>query len=299
MNFSPIALFVYNRPLHTKQTINALLKNKHARDSNIFIFSDGSKKGENPLLVNQVRSYLRTVKGFKSVRIIERKFNYGLSKSITSGVTKICKKYSRVIVLEDDMITSKFFLEYMNNALNLYKNDNRVISIHGYVYPTLKELPEAFFLKGADCWGWATWGDRWKLLNLDSVFLLDSLERLNLVYDFNFQGSFNYIAMLRDQIINKNDSWAIKWYASAFIHNKLTLYPGRSLIQNTGHDGSGVHCGTDESFYVNLSKSPINFSNVKVEHSDDAYKAFIFFFNSKKSTLISRAIKKLMIFLKF
>jgi hypothetical protein len=299
MNFSPIVLFVYNRPLHTKQTINALLKNKLASNSEIFIFSDGAKKDENPLLVEQVRSYLITIKGFKSIKIIKRKFNYGLSRSIISGVTKICKKYGRVIVLEDDMITSKFFLEYMNNALNFYKNDNRVISIHGYVYPTLNELPEAFFLKGADCWGWATWANRWKLLDQDSRFLLDSLERLDLIYDFNFQGSCNYITMLKDQIMKKNDSWAIKWYASAFIHNKLTLYPGRSLIQNIGLDSSGVHCSTDGSFYVSLSKSPINFSKIKVEHSHDAYKEFISFFNSKKSTLISRTVKKIINFFKF
>jgi len=174
----------------------------------------------------------------------------------------------------------------MNDGLEKYQNDDRVISIHGYVYPVKEELPETFFLKGADCWGWATWRRGWNLFNPDGQYLLDKIKKSKLEKQFNFNNSFNYVKMLHDQIKGLNDSWAIRWYASAFIANKLTLYPGRSLIQNIGLDDSGTHCGISNKYSVMLSDNFINVKTIDVRESQLAYNLFkqYFLLNFPKKT---------------
>ena len=152
MILAPITLFTYNRLWHTQQTIEALRNNELADVSELFLFSDGPKSEADREKVQSVREYLKSVTGFKKVAVVERDRNLGLAQSIISGVTEFVNKYGRVIVLEDDMLTSPFFLRFMNDALEFYKDEEKVISIHGYMYPVKAELPETFFLKGADCW---------------------------------------------------------------------------------------------------------------------------------------------------
>jgi putative methyltransferase (TIGR04325 family) len=253
---SPIVLFVYNRLSHTKQTVESLKKNDLSRESDLFIFSDGpkvflnneQKNIQNKIQVQEVRDYIKTINGFKKVTIFESEKNKGLADSIISGVTQVINDYGTVIVLEDDMLTSPHFLKYMNDALNCYENEENVISIHGYIYPVKGVLPETFFLKGADCWGWATWKRGWDLFESDGGLLLNELEKNNLIKEFDFNGTVSYSNMLRDQIIKKNNSWAIRWYASAFLKNKFTLYPGISLIKNIGLDDSGTNCAKTDKF---------------------------------------------------
>ena len=157
MSLAPIVLFVYNRPEHTRKTVKALQDNDLTDESILYIFSDAAKNDDEVENVEKVREYIRTISGFKQIIIIEREKNYGLANSIISGVTEIVNKYGKIIVLEDDLVTSKYFLSFMNDALEIYKDENKVICIHGYIYPIKSELPETFFIKGADCWGWATW----------------------------------------------------------------------------------------------------------------------------------------------
>ena len=164
---SPIALFVYSRPEHTRRTVESLLNNNLASESDLIVFSDAARTPQKREAVDEVRTYLTTVKGFRSVTVHHRPHNFGLAKSIIEGVTEVLQQYERVIVLEDDLVTSPFFLTYMNQALERFANDNRVVSIHGYVYPVRGALPEAFFLPGADCWGWATWRRGWACFNPD------------------------------------------------------------------------------------------------------------------------------------
>ncbi|VVB74524.1 Uncharacterised protein [uncultured archaeon] len=279
---APIALFVYSRLGHAQRTINALKRNLLASDTELFIFSDGPKTKEKIPEVNAVRKYLRSVKGFKSVKIFESRKNKGLAASITYGVTKIVNKYGRVIVVEDDIFTSPYFLTFMNNALNYYENDSRVISISGYTYP-IKDLPETFFLKNAECWGWGTWKRGWDLFESDGKKLLLALEKRNLASEFDFNNSYDYTQMLKDQIAKKNNSWAIRWYASAFLKDKLTLYPRVSLAQNIGVDGTGTHGGLVNVYSVNLSKRNISVGKIPVIESREARKKFELFFRKIRS----------------
>lgn len=257
MTPAPIALFAYNRPAHLRQTLEALRKNELAAESDLHIFSDGPKSSKDAPMVETVRACLKDVPGFRSTTVIEHPTNLGLASSIIHGVTTICGRHGWIIVLEDDMVTSPWFLRYMNEGLATYELDPEVISIHGYIYPVRVPLPETFFLRGADCWGWATWARGWQHFNPDGAALLANLEERQLTHAFDFDGAYGYTAMLRDQIAGRNNSWAIRWHASAFLLDKLTLYSGRSLVQNIGLDNSGTHCGATEEFTTLLTSQPV------------------------------------------
>jgi putative methyltransferase (TIGR04325 family) len=282
---APIALFVYARPDHARRTVEALLKNPEASSSDLIVFSDAARTADKEESVRLVREYVAGIEGFRSLTIHHRPENFGLAKSIIEGVTQVLAEHERVIVLEDDLETSPHFLRYMNEALDRFAEEERVISVHGYVYPVHEPLPEAFFLRGADCWGWATWRRGWALFNPDGQFLLDELKRQNLLRAFDFNGAYSYAVMLKGQINGSNDSWAVRWHASAFLANKLTLYPGRSLTHNIGNDSTGTHCGTSTALDAELSATPIRLDSVVIEESETARKIIEEFFRAKRPPL--------------
>jgi len=294
MTSAPVALFVYNRPWHTRRTVEALLANLDASETPLYIFSDAPRDVAASGAVVEVRSFLRKITGFKSILIIERENNYGLARSIIDGVTHVCEKYGRAIVMEDDLVTSTYFLKFMNEGLEKYQDEQRVISIHGYVYPVEQSLPETFFLKGADCWGWATWKRGWDLFEPDGAKLLAELKRRKLTHQFDFDGGYPYTRMLRNRIAGKNNSWAILWYASAFLQDKLTLYPGRSLVHNIGLDGSGTHCSETKGYSGELARSPITVEDIVVEECLITRQQFVKFHKRTRSSLPVRVANKVL-----
>lgn len=294
---APIALFAYERPYHLIETLRTLKANPEARSSELYVFCDAPKSSSHEGGVREVRKIVASIDGFSKVHIHYNTENAGLARSIIFGVTSVLEHHDRVIVLEDDMLTSPHFLKYMNESLQKFVNDDRIISVHGYVYPVKKLLPEAFFLLGADCWGWGTWKRGWNLFNLDGAFLLKELKRRGLIKKFNFNHSYHYDKMLRDQINGKNDSWAIRWYASALIAGKLTIYPGRSLVHNIGNDSSGTHCGSSVTHDTDLSSTPIDLSCVEVVESRQARMAFEDFFRNSQISLlfkVNNGVKKFL-----
>lgn len=290
MSLAPIALFVYNRLIHVRQTVEALQKNFLATESDLIIFSDAPKNKEKVDAVLDVRNYIQKIDGFKSVTIVERNSNFGLARSIIEGVTSIVNDYGRIIVLEDDLVTSPYFLKYMNDGLNLYESNDSVASIHGYVYP-IDGLPETFFLRGADCWGWATWKNKWSMFQPDGVMLLDELKRRNMTKRFDFNGTYSYSKMLADQISGNNNSWAVRWHASAFLKNKYTLYPGKSLVLNIGNDGSGTHCRETEVFSSELCNDITKISLITVEDNQQALLAIEDYFRMQKNGFMVRFLQ--------
>lgn len=292
MNLAPIILFVYNRLLYTQQTIESLKKNVLAKESELFIYSDAPKSEKDKKFVAEVREYIRAIEGFSNVVIKESDTNKGLAKSITKGVTEVIEKYKKAIILEDDLIVSPFFLRYMNETLELYKDEEDVISIHGYLYPLKEKLPETFFLKGADCWGWATWKRGWDLYDDDAEKLSKQLMEKKLEKEFDFNENYNYSRMLKQQIKGEIDSWAIKWYASAFINNKLTLYPGRSLVKNIGTEGLGTHFKSTKAFDSELSEAPVEIKKIKIMESKEARKVFEEYFKSIRQPLLLKGLQK-------
>jgi Glycosyl transferase family 2 len=246
-SLAPIALFVYNRPSHTDQTLKYLRQNPESLDSDLIIFSDGPRSPAQESEVAEVRALTSKVIGFRSVTVVRRPSNWGLARSVISGVTEVLERSSRIIVLEDDMITSPQFLRYMNTALDRFETESRVGSVHAYMFP-IEGLPEFFFMKGGDCWGWGTWHDRWGLFEPDGRRLLQLLKQTGLLSEFDRTGGDGMVRMLVDQIRGKNCSWYIRWHASLFLSGKLTLQPGRSFIHNIGLDNSGTHGGATNRF---------------------------------------------------
>jgi hypothetical protein len=301
MKLAPIALFVYNRPWHTRQTIEALQKNILASESDLIVFSDGPKDSKWDVeKVLELRRYLQNILGFKSFELVNREKNFGLGKSIIAGVSEIIEKYGSVIVLEDDIITSRYFLEYLNHGLNLYRDNEDVISIHSYIYPIKKKLPETYFIKGADCQGWATWKRGWDLFESDGKKLLSELENKKMTKEFDFSGAYPYTRMLKDQTNGKNNSWAIRWYASAFLKNKLTLYPKESLIYNIGFDGSGINCGNKDNFNKTdqVENIKIEVKKIEIKENSEARDAIVNYFKRQKNFWLG-VLKYLKIILKY
>lgn len=282
-----VALFAYARPDHLRRTVESLLANPEAARTPLNIFCDAPKRPEHAARVEEVRRYVHTVRGFASVSVIHRPVNFGLARSIIEGVTALLSTHERVIVLEDDLLLSHHFLRYMNDALECYADDDIVASIHGYSYPTRDPLPETFFLRGADCWGWATWRRAWQHFRPDGAALLAELKARQLEREFDLDGSYPFCKMLQDQIAGNNDSWAVRWHASAFLRGMLTLYPGTSLVHNIGNDASGTH-GTDSAeFAQSVAQNPLVVSRLPLQVSQAGRAAFIRYFRGQRRTLSS------------
>lgn len=271
MTPAPIALFVYNRPEHTRKAVASLQQNVLASESELYIYSDGPGHASYAAAVEQVRQFLVTITGFKKVTIFKSDRNMGLAASIIRGVTEMVNRHGRVIVLEDDLVLSPYFLRFMNDGLERFEHQQEVISIHGYNADIRYNEP-VFFLRGADCRGWATWARGWKLFNADGEYLLRELKKRKLLYDFDMDGNYPYTEMLEQQIRGKINSWAVRWLASAYIHNKLTLYPTQSLVQNTGGDGSGTHQGAEDTYHIKLNMQRVIIPDIPIKESKHARK---------------------------
>ncbi len=217
------------------------------------------------------------ITGFASVTPVLREKNAGLAKSIIEGVSEVLKTHERVIVIEDDLLLSPHFLRYMNDALRLYADDRQVASIHAYCYPVRDPMPETFFLRGADCWGWATWRRAWSHFRADGAALLRELREQGLTREFDLDGAYPFTRMLADQVAGRNDSWAIRWHASAYLADMLTLYPGRSLVHNIGNDASGTHSKATSYYDVNLAQAQVAMTRIPLEVDRQAREAFVRF----------------------
>jgi glycosyltransferase involved in cell wall biosynthesis len=261
ITYAPIVLFVYNRPEHTKKTIESLKNNVGAEESQLFIYCDGAKNENAAEKVQQVRDYVSTVTGFKSVTVIRRDENYGLARSVITGVTEIVNRYGRVIVMEDDLLTGKYFLEYMNLALERYKDDKKAFSITGYSHfgDGSSNLPESYFIRIFSSWSWATWKDRWELFDENATGWERIINDEAFRKTFDYEDSFDMSVMLRNQMeYHTINSWAIRCYWAMFQSGGLTLFPNKGLCENIGFDGSGVHCSEEvRSRFATLTESRI------------------------------------------
>jgi len=274
---APVALFAYNRPDHLRSALTALAANPEARRTALTIFCDGPRSEEEKHRVAQVRQVAHSsdvASMFAQVAVEERETNAGLSKSVIEGVSMLLDTHPSVIVVEDDLVVSPSFLGFMNAGLTEYQDAEEVVSIHGFTMKTEQTLPATFFIRGSDCWGWATWDRGWRVFDPDGRGLLQRLDASGEVDEFDFWGTFPYRQMLIDQIEGRVDSWAIRWYASAFLGRKLTLYPGQSLVRNIGQEGSGTHSTLLDSHDVMEGDFPLPLSRIDIQESQEARRAF-------------------------
>ena len=298
MDLSPILLFVYNRLGHTREAVESLLRNPLAAESELFIYSDGAKDETARPAVEAVRCYVRAVRGFKKVTLVERDTNWGLARNIIEGVTSVVDRYGKVIVLEDDLVVSPFFLEFMNDALEVYKDEPHVGHVHACEITGDLSLPDTFLIKWAGSWGWGTWQRAWKLFNPDGKALLGELERRDLVHAFDFDGKYGYTRMLRRQTEGKNNSWAIRWNATLFLQDILSFNAGRSLVQNNGFDGSGTHCGKGGDNATRLYDGHIEVKRPAVIQETPEARAACVRYYARTNSFMAKALRRIKRILK-
>jgi hypothetical protein len=294
MHISPIIIFTYNRLNHLDTLIQSLQKNVLFEKSKVIVFSDGPKNEIDKKKIKKIRIYLKKKLISSNCEIIERSSNYGLSKNIIDGINHTFKKYDQAIILEDDLEVSPIFLNYMNDALNLYASSKNVASISGYMYPIdkLRFSNNFFFLNLIESWGWGTWSRSWKLFQSNSIRLKQSILDNKLKKKFNLNNSFNYFKILDDNIQKRNDSWAVRWYATVLLNNMLTLFPSKSFVLNKGFDNSGTHCGITNVYESNLIKLYKGLPKIEVyENPNDRLQLEIFFKKIKYKNLFRRVLR--------
>ena len=268
MDLAPIVLFVYNRPWHTEQTLNALTQNDLADLSTLYIFSDGPKHlglDDDLKKIAQVRKIIRKRSWCKDVIIIESQHNKGLTDSIIEGITDVINRHEKVIVLEDDLVTSKGFLKFMNKALNIYQDELKVMQISGYIYGTPKCAMNqtTHFLRILGCNGWATWKRAWDLYEHDVQMHIEKIAvSKRYIKKFDIEGHATWFKQLLRNSDKTISSWAVRWYASWWLSGGFNLFPQRSLLTNIGHDGTGVHSPAsfyngETTEYLDVTKIPI------------------------------------------
>ena len=274
MSYAPIIIFVYNRADHFIQTYNALSACKEAKESDLFIFSDGAKNEAGKEKVGEVRTAVNSIKNsgdFKSVTVTESPVNKGLAASVISGVTEVINKYGKVIVVEDDCKVSPLFLGYINGALDYYESNKKIGSIAGYT--PMIDLPDSYkhdvFAAYRSCsWTWATWADRWEGVDWELKNIKDFYKSPKLIRRLNSNGSDRFMRLYR-QTKGNGSSWSVRFGAHLVKNDLLTIYPVFSYNSNIGCDESGVHSKSDdaEKMRVDLSKaieSPV-FADVEID----------------------------------
>jgi hypothetical protein len=251
---APVALFAYNRPDHTRQTIEALRLNPLASETELHVFSDAARTAEDRQEVDSVRRLLKTIEGFKSLRVVERATNLGLAGSVIGGVNDLFERYERLVVLEDDIVTSPDFLSYINEALDTYVAEARVFSVTGFNFPIAIDPAyafDAYFSYRCNSWGWATWRDRWNMVDWDLKDYPAFKSNYAARRKFN-RGGNDLADMLDQQVQGEIDSWAIRWCYAHSQNNAFCVFPVQSRVRNIGFDGTGVHCHPTERFGVEI-----------------------------------------------
>ena len=290
---APIALFAYKRLNHLKQTIGALMANDLASESELYIFSDGPKDEDDKNDIKEIRNYINSLDGgFKKIHQRYSKENKGLAASIVEGVTDIVNDKGFVIVIEDDVVTSRSFLSYMNDSLEKYHNEKRIMHISGYSFPMKEKLPSIFLSQMPFVWGWATWKRAWNHYNNDAkdlVKLVDQKGRKK----FNYDGIFKFTSPLEQNANGLMKTWAVKWQASIFINNGLCLTPFPSFTNNIGHDGTGEHYNRSRKYYNKILSLSLPNTLLDIYESAEGRKAIKKFLKQIKPSLLFLIINKI------
>lgn len=265
-----LALFAYRRPHHLGLCIDSLLQQNQLSLYDIHVFLDGPKPGDNQEAIEDVRKIAMDKLAHLGARFHVQKSNLGLSQSIIRALNKLNENYDAFVVVEDDLLLSSGFLKFMTDGLLGFAGHPRVACIHGYALP-ISNLPPLYFLRGGDCWGWATWSPKWSLFRTNATALLQEMHDRKLLNEFDQSTGPSQAGLLLDTAMGRRDSWAIRWHASLYLANQLTLHPGNSLVFNTGNDSSGTHARYTRKFDSPISEIAPNIIQASdVDHDEEA-----------------------------
>lgn len=290
--YAPVVLFAYARPEHTLKTVNALKENFLACETELFIYLDYPKKAEHKSDYDAVNNIVSNLTGFKKIHIIKRTENYGLAKNIMTGVSHIVNEFGKVIVVEDDLVTSKYFLSFMNESLERYKTNKEVWHISGWTYPVNFEIKEDVFAwRTMNCWGWATWGDRWQHFEKKPTELIETFSKQD-IKKFNIDSTHNFWKQVEANESGRLNTWAIFWYATIFKNNGVCINPTKTYVHNIGNDGSGENCGAWDIFTSPLATEQTEVWIDSFTENSVALKAIKGFFRKTYPNIFIRAFRK-------
>jgi len=298
MTLSPIVLFVYNRLDHAVKTVESLQKNILAMDSEIIVYSDAAKGGNDINQVNKVREYIKSIKGFKKITIIEREKNLGLANSIIEGVTEIVNKYGKVIVLEDDLVTSPYFLNYMNEALEFYQHERDVYSITGFNFPlkiTDNYMFGTYLYPRGSSKSWATWKNKWGKIEFNETKIINKWGLSKIECKIEPYGK-DLCRMFKSQLNHEINSWAIRFTVNQIMLDKFTAYPVESYIKDVGTD-SGTHASDVLPHKVVVSnKLLVNFAKQYDDNFRKLFEKYLrsYFFQSRLF-IVKNKIRKIFL----
>lgn len=292
MEYSPIILFVYNRPELAGITLEALAANKEAASSLLYIFSDGPKQGatdQQLTRIAEVRKLIREKQWCKEVNIIESKTNKGLAQSVIEGVTSVVNEHQRAIVLEDDVVLSRHFLSYMNNSLIKYENEPKVGSIAAWNYfcPPGK-VRDNFFFRLPDSISWGIFKRSWSLLEQDVDVLIEEIHSRKLEEKLNIGNAVDLVHSLQLQKEKKTDSWAVRWTATCVLNDLLTFYPRISLTKHIGYGVTSTNCKDDYdefNYKMKVAADTVLISDIPIKENPDAVQCYQRFYQRKKNRL--------------
>jgi len=254
---TPILLFAFRRPVHTQRTLESLAANAEARDAHLTIFIDGPRHEEDRRLSDAVEAVARSRNWCGQVEVVRRPVNWGVPKSVITEVTDAVNRYGRVIVLEDDLDLSPYFLRFMEDGLERYCDEPRVMEISGYRYPVKNVPSRSAFVGHAVGWGWATWKRAWDLFEVDPHKLIARIERAGLQRQFDLEGTAPFMQMLHNAARGRLGGWDVRWSATMLLNGGLTLCPPASLANNFGHDGTGTNCNAGSHYDTLLAKAAV------------------------------------------
>jgi len=288
---APILLFAFKRPGHIKRCLESLAQNKGSARSQLHIFIDGPKTADDVSKVEEVKKIAASQHWCEKTFLYANTENRGVPRQVIDAVTQFSKDHGKVIVLEDDLVLSPHFLDFINTALDKYANEPRVMEVTGYLYPIKGWHMPSGFLWGNCGWGWGTWGRAWRHFEPDGRKLLAELKKRRLLHRFNFNNYGQHVADLKKQIQGKLGGWDVRWHASCFLNEGLTLYPGRSLVKNIGLDDTGINCITTRKYDVELSDRPITEYPARIEESSELFLSMVEYWrwnNSLRKKIIDR-----------
>lgn len=287
--FAPICLFTYNRLWETQQTVEALRNNFQAQESDLIIFSDGPKNEAAADKVDAVRKYIHQVDGFKTVKINEAEENKGLANAVISGVSQVLEEYGKIIVLEDDLVTQPNFLDFMNQALDYYRDLPEVRSVNGYSLRLHFATNPVYFQQRSFPWGWGTWKDKWQIDAFDKQKIKERIEdNENILKDFKKKCGDDISKMLMESVNNINNSWYVRWVFLHYTTNTFSVYPNQSFVENIGYSENGTHCKSINSYRsetVNHTERSFNF--IPFEHPNArAQREFLHYFTILSKVMV-------------
>lgn len=274
---APILLLLYDRPRHTRRILDLLMRQPEIVDTPLFILADGAKDSEQSRAkVAEVREIAEEyISKLPYTTLWTQETNVGLAHNVTEGVSRVLEQYDRIIVVEDDLILSPYFLRWMRDALLQYEHVSEVAHVHAGTFYTHRRLRPNHLLSFAGSWGWGTWRDRWQTYwDPDGEKLLlqmnaDPSARRH----FDYGGYQCFTRMLWRQTRGLNNSWAVRWHANIVLHHLLSVNANPPLVSNGGFDGSGTHSSADNRYATPVAPYPL-YAPAVVPHVEEDKEAY-------------------------